>query len=143
MTPWQGAQYFMRAGFSPRGAAYLAGNIQTESGWIPDRPAWDDVGAPAGGLVSWRGQRLLQLQQEYGGTEVHYLTTEQQLQYMLKELSNPDGPYYGAYEIFRNPRSTQRDLIRASKIFWGYGVEGDRYQQAESIIQQMKARGQL
>jgi hypothetical protein len=62
---------------------------------------------------------------------------------MLKELSNPDGPYYGAYEIFRNPRSTQRDLIRASKIFWGYGVEGDRYQQAESIIQQMKARGQL
>ena len=143
LTPWQGAQWFMRAGFSPRGAAYLAGNIQTESNWIPDRPAWDDVGAPAGGLVSWRGQRLLQLQQEYGGTEVQYLTTEQQLQYMLKELSNPDGPYYGAYEIFRDPRSTQRDLIRASKIFWGYGVEGDRYQQAESIIQQMKARGQL
>ena len=52
MTPWQGAQWFMRAGFSPRGAAYLAGNIQTESNWIPDRPAWDDVGAPAGGLVS-------------------------------------------------------------------------------------------
>jgi len=143
MTPWQGSQWFMRAGFPARGAAYLSGNIQTESTWIPDRPAWDDVGAPAGGLVSWRGQRLLQLQQEYGGTQVQYLTTEQQLQYMLKELSNPDGPYYGAYEIFKNPRSTQRDLIRASKIFWGYGVVGDRYQQAEAIIQQMKARGQL
>ena len=141
MTPWQGSQWFMRAGFSPRGAAYLSGNIQTESGWIPDRPAWDDVGAPAGGLVSWRGQRLLQLEQEYGGTQVQYLTTEQQLQYMLKELSKPE--YKVAYDIFMDPRSTQRDLIYASKYFWGYGVEGDRYQQAEEIIRQMKARGQL
>ena len=49
---------------------------------------------------------------------------------MLKELSNPDGPYKVAYDIFRDPRSTQRDLIYASKVFWGYGVEGDRYQQA-------------
>ena len=57
-------------GFSPRGAAYLSGNIQTESGWIPNRPAWDDVGEPAGGLVSWRGQRLLQLQQEFYGRPV-------------------------------------------------------------------------
>ena len=34
-------------GFSERGAAYLAGNIQQESGWYGQRKPWDDVGAPA------------------------------------------------------------------------------------------------
>ena len=30
--------------FSPRGAAYLSGNIKLKAGWVPNRPPWDDVG---------------------------------------------------------------------------------------------------
>ena len=40
-----------------REAAYLSGNINTESGGANESP-WDDVGQPAGGLASWRADRF-------------------------------------------------------------------------------------
>ena len=140
LTPYQGAQWFMRADFPPRGAAFLAGNINAESSWIAGKEPHDDVGRDAGGLVSWRAQRLAQIQEELGAP-IQYLTTEQQLQYMLKEMQKPQ--YKEAYDIFMDPKSTRRDLIYASKIYWGYGVEGSRYRDADAIIKQMKAEGLL
>ena len=47
-----GANMIMSYGVPAKGAAYLAGNVQQESGWYGQRAYWDDVGAPAGGLVS-------------------------------------------------------------------------------------------
>ena len=48
-------------------------------------------------------------------------------------------PYYKeADRIFRMENPTQRQLIRASNIFWGYGVEGDRYTNAERIYDKVK-----
>ena len=135
-TPYQGAQWFMREGYSVRGASYLSGNIETESNWIPNRPPWNDVGKPAGGLPSWRAERLEALQEFYG-RPVQYISTEDQLKYMVHELTT--NPYYKeADRIFRMENPTQRQLIRASKIFWGYGVEGDRYTNAERIYDKVK-----
>ena len=135
-TPYQGAQWFMREGYSVRGASYLSGNIQTEANWIPNRPPWNDVGAPAGGLASWRAERLDALQEFYG-RPVQYISTEDQLKYLVHELTtNP--MYKEADRIFRMENPTQRQLIRASKIFWGYGVEGDRYTNAERIYDKVK-----
>ena len=55
---------------------------------------------------------------------------------MIHELSTV--PYYRkAYEIFMNPWSSDRDLKRASIIFWGYGDEGARYQYAQDTFNQL------
>ena len=81
-TPYQGAQWFMKEGYSVHGASYLSGNIETESNWIPNRPPWNDVGKPAGGLPSWRAERLEALQEFYG-RPVQYISTLDQLKYMV------------------------------------------------------------
>ena len=124
----EGAQALMRMGVPAKGAAWLSGNIQQESGWIPNRAPWDDVGAPAGGLVSWRAGRLNNLEGAVGPIEQS--TTEQQLDYMLKEMRLK---YPESYRIFMNPYATDRQLIRASKLYWGYGEEGNRYGYARDI----------
>ena len=65
----------MSMGMPLKGASPLSGNIQSESNWNGMR-TWDDVGAPAGGIVSWRAGRLEALQQRFGRpvTESHYWT---------------------------------------------------------------------
>lgn len=135
-TPRQGAEWFMNKYNVPmRGAAYLSGNINAESRWKPNESPWDDVGQPAGGLASWRADRLRQLEAYYG-QPVEQLSTEQQLEYMWMELGKPQ--YAEAKRLFMLPNATQRQLIRASKIFWGYGVVGSRYIDAEQILQQLQ-----
>jgi hypothetical protein len=57
---------------------------------------------------------------------------------MVQELKDK---YPEADRIFRNPRSTDRDLIRASKAYWGYGEQGDRYTYARDIEAQLRNRG--
>ena len=134
MTPMQGAQYLMtRYDLPARGAAYLSGNIQTESSWDPSQKPWDDVGAPAGTLMSLRASRLEAIQKEYG-IPVQYLTTEQQLDYMMKEMEED---YPEAYAIFTDPQATKRELMDASYIYWVYGIEGDRFKTAEQLRQQL------
>lgn len=128
-----GAQTLMAMGFPLRGAAFLSGNIQQESGWNGQRQPWDDVGAPAGGVISWRGGRLESAEAAFGSVENASNLT--QLNYMVKELRTN---YPEAYRIFSNPRSTRRDLIRASKMFWGYGEEGKRYSYADQAEQQLR-----
>ena len=133
-SPLQGARWFMNYGVPTRGAAYLSGNIQQEANWKANNPAWDDVGAPAGGLVSWRGPRLAALEAHFG-RPVTQILPEEQLTYMMMELDKPE--YREAKRLFFLKNATQRQLIRASKIFWGYGEEGSRYQYAEQILKQL------
>ena len=57
---------------------------------------------------------------------------------MVKEMTDPNAPwfYHKAYEIFTDPQATRRELIYASKLYWGYGVEGDRFKTAEELLKQ-------
>ena len=131
LTSVQGAQLLMSMGVPAKGAAWLAGNISQESGWIPNRQPWDDVGAPAGGLVSWRAGRLQAIQQQIG-RPISEITTREQLTYMLQEMRTS---YPAAYRRFMNPLSSDRQLIEASEWYWGYAKDavGERFNNARYI----------
>ena len=132
-TSIQGAQRLMQMNFPARGAAYLAGNIQQESGWNGMRPSWDDVGAPAGGLVSWRAGRL-QAIENYYQTPIQNISNEDQLAYLVYEMRTR---YPSAYAVFMNPNSTDRQLQSASYAYWGWGEEGSRFGYARDILRQL------
>ena len=134
-SSYEGAQALMTRGFPLKGAAWLAGNIQQESGWNAGRPSWDDGGAQSGGLVSWRAARLQAIEARYG-RPIQNITMKEQLDYMVEEL----GKFPEANRIFRNPNATERQLIRASKQFWGYGEEGKRYSYARQTERQLRSQ---
>ena len=131
-----GAQYFMNRGFSVRAASFLSGNIMQESSWKGQRRPFDDGGALAGGLVSWRGGRL-QAIESYFGRPISEITTLEQLDYMITEMRTS---YPDAYQIFMNPRASERQLRRASYAYWGYGVEGNRYGYARDAERSLGAQ---
>ena len=147
MTPVQGARYLMTTHDVPgRGAAWLSGNIKQESSWIANRTAWNDVGAPAGGLVSWRAERLAAIERFYGGRKIENITAKEQLDYMIVELRSGAYPY--AEKIFLDTTNpTERDLIRASKQFWNWDdrpgpndATGQRFEFAEQIENKLNER---
>jgi hypothetical protein len=126
-----GATYLIQRHNLPvRGAAWLAGNISQENGaWNGQRAYWtlDDGAGQNGGLVSWNRGRL-QAAEKFFGRPLTQVPNNQQLDYLLSEMKtrNPD-----AYRIFMNPRSAEADLLRASKMYWGYEVAGNRVQYAQ------------
>jgi|MDSZ01.2.fsa_nt_gb hypothetical protein len=117
-------------GFSERGAAYLAGNIQQESGWYGQRKPWDDVGAPAGGIVSWRADRLTAIENYYG-KPISQMSNKEQMDYMVHEMRTK---YPEEYQVFMDPNSTDSQLKQASMGYWGYGDEGARYKYADQLL---------
>jgi hypothetical protein len=137
----EGAQMLMALDFPVRGASWLAGNIQTESTWYGQRKPWDDVGAPAGGLTSWRAGRLDAIEAHFG-RGIENISNADQLSYLREELKTFYIPEFGksAFDVFMNPYATERQLIKASIVFWGYGVEGDRYSQARNIERQLSTQ---
>lgn len=124
-------------GFPPRGAAYLAGNIQQESGWNGMRD-WGQVMGDGtsrnGGLVSWASwsndPARLGAIESYLGKNIKTATHAEQLQAMMWEMKNQ---YSGAYRVFMNPNATDAQLRRASKDYWGYGHEGSRFAYARRL----------
>ena len=124
-----------------KGAAYLAGNIQQESGWDGMR-SWGQVLGDGtsrnGGLVSWASwegdsARLGKIEEHYG-KKIEEITEREQLVWMLKEMKQD---YPSAYSVFTNPKATDEDLKKASYSYWGYGEEGSRFRYAEKIHQEM------
>ena len=124
-----------------KGAAYLAGNIQQESGWDGMR-SWGQVLGDGtsrnGGLVSWASwsddpARLGAIEEHYG-KKIDEITEREQLVWMLKEMKQS---YPSAYSVFTNPKATDEDLKKASYTYWGYGEEGSRFRYAEKIHQEM------
>lgn len=133
----EGAQLLMSIGFPSKGAAYLAGNIQQESSWDGQQEPWDDVGAEAAGLPSWRGERLAKIEAILG-KDVEQATNIEQVRAIKLELArdyNQRDPRYGVNpnQVFNNPYATERQLIAASKAYWGYGEEGSRYGIANGV----------
>ena len=124
-----------------KGAAYLAGNIQQESGWDGMR-SWGQVLGDGtsrnGGLVSWASwsddpARLGKIEDHYG-KKIDEITEREQLVWMIKEMKQD---YPSAYSVFTNPKATVEDLKKASMSYWGYGEEGSRFRYAEKIHQEM------
>lgn len=147
-----GTDYDARTGFQalmdlnvPRkGAAFLAGNIQQESSWDGMR-SWGQVYNPStgqmdgtsrnGGLVSWAAwsnapARLGRIEARFG-RPIDQITESEQLTYMLQEMQ---ASYPSAYATFMNPNSTDSQLRRASKNFWGYGHRGQRFEYAQALL---------
>ena len=127
---------------TPMGAAYLSGNIQQESSWNGMR-SWGQVLGDGtsrnGGLVSWASweddpARLGKIEEHYG-KKIDEITEHEQLKWMIKELKQS---YPGAYKIFTSEKSTIADLKKASKWYWGYGHEGERFNYADSIYKQLQ-----
>ena len=92
-----------------------------------------------GGLVSWmdgvahNNFRLTRIE-EHLGRSINQANDYEQLDAMLWEMRT----YYpNSYRIFMNPQATERQLIRASREYWGYGHEGSRYQVAQETLAQL------
>jgi hypothetical protein len=133
-----GKQYLEGMGFPSRGAAYLAGNIMQESSWNGMR-SWGQVKNDGtkrnGGLISWaswaNAPARLGAAEAFLGKPIDQATHSEQLDYMEHEMRTQ---YPEAYAIFSDPNASTPDLIKASKMYWGYGHEGDRYKFAEELL---------
>ena len=132
----EGARMLVQAGFPPKGAAWLSGNIQQESSWDGQQERWDDVGADAAGIVSWRASRIDQIE-AIGGKRMEEMTNAEQVQAMITEMKQT---YPEVYKTFTNPYATDRSLKRASEEYWVYGEEGDRYRVARQVEALMRSR---
>ena len=131
-----GTQYLQTLGFSARGSAYLAANIQQESSWNGMR-SWGGVFNPTtgemdgtsrnGGLISWaswadRPARLGAIE-NYLGKPIEQATHSEQLRAMTWEMET-NSRFANARRTFRDPNATDAQLRRASYEYWGYGHEG-------------------
>jgi hypothetical protein len=133
-----GFQMVKSLGFPTRGAAFITGNIQQESGWHGLRE-WGQVNGDGtnrnGGLVSWASwannpARLGAIERHFG-KKISQIPETDQLRYMVMEMKkrNPR-----AYATFMNPNATDAELRRASYEYWGYGHEGGRYKYASNLL---------
>jgi hypothetical protein len=133
-----GYRHLKSMGFPTKGAAFIAGNIQQESGWHGLRD-WGEVSGDGtnrnGGLISWASwannpARLGAIERHFG-RPIKQIPETDQLAYMKLEMQrrNPQ-----AYRVFMNPNATENQLRWASYQYWGYGHEGGRYAYAQNLI---------
>lgn len=75
---------------NPNGLAAVAGTGMRESGFSAGNAfrSWDDVGKPAGGILSWRAERLNALKRFAGTDDLKQISPEMQGQFFVQE--NPD-----------------------------------------------------
>ena len=125
-------------GFPRKGAAFLSGNIQQESGWHGLRQ-WGEVAGDGtnrnGGLVSWaswanNSARLGAIERHYG-KNIAQIPEIDQLKFMVLEMKrrNPS-----AYRTFMDPNASEAALRKASYQYWGFGHQGHRYDYAASLL---------
>ncbi|AGG54533.1 virion structural protein [Cyanophage SS120-1] len=92
------------------GGAYLAANINAESGEVGDK-----------GLIDWApwhntDARVVAIEKHFG-KKVSEITPAEQLSYILVEMkqNNPE-----AYRIFMDPKSSRAALRKASYLYFGF-----------------------
>lgn len=131
-----GTRFLQTLGYSARGSAYLAANIQQESSWNGMR-SWGAVFNPTtgemdgtsrnGGLVSWaswaNSPARLGAIENYLGKPIEQATHSEQLRAMVWEMET-NSRFANARRTFRDPSATDAQLRRASFEYWGYGHEG-------------------
>jgi hypothetical protein len=127
-----------RHGTPTKAAAYMSGSLQQENGSFNGQKApWDDLGAKAGGLASWRAGRLDAIQKHFG-RPITRISDAEQLDYMVMDMRKN---YPQAWRTFMNPNSTPRQLEQAVYGYWVYGDVGRRFTYADRILQQLANQG--
>jgi hypothetical protein len=134
-----GARAIMNAGFPAKGAAYLAGNIQQESGWRGQRDPWvlNDGAGTNKGLVSWNRGRITNAE-KFLGKPLNKASNSDQIRWIKQEMQKS---YPDAYKIFMNPNASDADLQRASYIYLGYGEVGSRFAYANKAYAALQKGG--
>jgi hypothetical protein len=138
-NPLQVANYLKsRHGTPTKAAAYMSGSLQQENGAFNGQKApWDDLGAKAGGLASWRAGRLDAIQKHFG-RPITRISDAEQLDYMIMDMRKN---YPQAWRTFMNPNSTPRQLEQAVYGYWVYGDVGSRFTYADRILKQLENQG--
>jgi murein DD-endopeptidase MepM/ murein hydrolase activator NlpD len=134
-----GARAIMNAGFPAKGAAYLAGNIQQESGWRGQRDPWvlNDGAGTNKGLVSWNQGRITNAE-KFLGKPLNKASNSDQIRWIKQEMQKS---YPDAYKIFMNPNASDADLQKASYIYLGYGEVGSRFAYANKAYADLQKGG--
>jgi hypothetical protein len=125
---------------NPYGLAAVAATGQAESGFSPKNAGrtWNDGANNAGGIMSWNGPRLANLQKFAGGTNG---TPEQQAQFFLQE--NPD--LVAKLNNAKSVEEAQR-LMNNAWAFKGYNQPGNpnaahRLSLANSFLPRFQGQG--
>lgn len=131
-----GTKLLMDAGFPVKGAAYLSGNIQQESGWKGQRDPWvlNDGAGTNKGLVSWNRGRIVNAE-KFLGKALNQATNAEQVKWIKHEMEKS---YPEAYRIFMNPGASDAELERASYIYLGYGEVGARFKYAKEALKRLE-----
>lgn len=134
-----GAKAFVDAGFPAKGAAYLAGNVQQESGWRGQRSPWvlDDGAGTNKGLMSWNRGRITNAE-KYLGKPLNKASNAEQIRWIKYEMKTY---YQSAYKVFMNPNATDAELQRASYTYLGYGDVGKRFAYAKEALKSLESSG--
>ena len=139
--------FFVANGMTPKGAAYMTGNILQESGGNPGcvtNEWFGGDGMPPGGgmddavgLCQWHRDRRY----KYGlSIPTNPSTWDGQCKFILKELQTSK-PYAMAWKRLSDPYNNDEDSYRrALKEYTGYGIEGKRVEYAKAIFQQIKSQ---
>ena len=122
-----GASLLVQKGFPAKGAAYLAGNIQQESGWKAQRKPWvlKDEGFANKGLISWNRTRITDAE-KFLGKPLETATASEQIDWIKEEMRQ-----YGVLKTFMNPNATDQQLKDASYKYIKWGDVGARWKYSE------------
>lgn len=139
-----GARLLMQKGFPAKGAAYLAGNIQQESGWKAKRKPWvlSDGAGTNKGLISWNRSRIVAAE-KFLGKPLETASASEQIDWIKHEMSIP---YYnsgsdGVYKVFMNPNATEDQLKAASKRYIVWGDLGERWKYSQVAYDYLQKEG--
>jgi murein DD-endopeptidase MepM/ murein hydrolase activator NlpD len=132
-----GAQLLMRKGFSEKGAAYLAGNIQQESGWNAMRKPWvlNDGAGTNKGLISWNRTRITAAE-KFLGKPLETATASEQIDWIKEEMKQ-----YGVLKTFQDKNATDEQLKKASYGYIVWGDLGERWRYSEVALQHLRKSG--
>jgi hypothetical protein len=132
-----GAQLLMRKGFSEKGAAYLAGNIQQESGWNAMRKPWilSDGAGTNKGLISWNRTRITAAE-KFLGKPLETATASEQIDWIKEEMKQ-----YGVLKTFQDKNATDEQLKKASYDYIVWGDLGARWKYSEVALQHLRKSG--
>jgi murein DD-endopeptidase MepM/ murein hydrolase activator NlpD len=132
-----GARLLMQKGFPAKGAAYLAGNIQTESEWKAKRKPWvlNDGAGTNKGLISWNRTRITSAE-KFLGKPLEQAGAGEQIEWIKEELKQ-----YGLLKVFMDPKASEEQLKVASKQYIGWGKLGARWEHAQTAYQFLQKEG--
>lgn len=101
---------------NPNGLAAVAATGQRESGFSPNNAfrSWDDVGKPAGGIMSWRDGRLNNLVAYARSPDISAVSPEMQGEYFLHEAAKS-----GLLDKL-NAAKTPQEAMAAMNADWAF-----------------------